>query len=106
VRVPVQQLEQKSGVWSLWSVGATPGRNPEHLFHKLVLAPEGTDLKAKGWTHLARVSANDAATFGAELKQATDAHCAGKEGLRVHVHIGVMIESIDSKAQKPAADAQ
>jgi hypothetical protein len=107
VRVPIPQLHAKSSLWDLWHVGATPGRNPEHLFHKLVLSPGGTDLKSKGWTNVGGVSTEEAGTFGAELKKLTDAHCTGKEGTRVHVHIGVMIDAIDTKASaQKAADAQ
>ena len=84
--------------WRLWYVNKTPGNNEKHIFHKMVLAPASHDFKAQGWEAFEgtiELSADDSKLPQAMFDQIR-ARCPEEEGFFEHLHVGLVIESIDT----------
>ena len=84
--------------WKLWYVNKTPGKNEKHVFHKMVLAPASRDFEAQGWEAFegtVELGADDS-KLPQEMFDKIRAKCPEEEGFFEHLHVGLVVESIDT----------
>lgn len=94
-------IECHSGLWNLYFVSETEGRNSDHFFTKLVLLPQGTKgfgkehcRKVLGWKYKNQWDVTAESAMGNLKTLLEDYHT--KDGYeRCHVHIGIHMESCD-----------